>query len=50
MQISGHPGFLERVTIRSSQPTSTVVPENSFVLKRLHYYSNDFTREGEYIK
>lgn len=28
MQISGHPGFMERVSVRCAQPALTTIPDN----------------------
>jgi hypothetical protein len=50
MQISGHPGFMERACIRAAQPALTTIPDNKEIMKRLHYYSSDLSRVSSYIK
>jgi hypothetical protein len=50
MQVSGHPGFMERVSIRAAQPALTTIPDSNEIIKRFHYYSNDTNRGLAYIK
>lgn len=50
LKVSGHPGFMERVSIRAAQPALTIIPENKEIIKRLHYYSSDEKVGLSYIK